>query len=321
MKLKSLNSVLVFLCLIFVSCIVQAKTLEITGQQEVPFDEYINEYDVLEENIIFKNEKIFIATRFRDSSADIGSRVYTRHYFNNFQLPDSIKLDKKSGEIYYTGDEGRISIGKRRKVLGLFSRVKLKDNIKIITSPYEAKLVINYQQEQYLSRKKTLMEKFSIRDEMLESLLSRTCTQCHTIDYVLEKPETWTNEDWLHVLHRMQAKGPALLSKEEIDIMSDYLTFQRNKLKGYEIKKPDRLKELKKVYLLTKADTKLFEKNKCINCHTIDRVLVMHHARPWSQEKWISIIKQMEKKDPEIMKEVNVEELVMFLYELKKSQN
>jgi len=321
MNLKSLNLALVFLCIIFESCMVQAKTLEITGQQEEPFDEYIIEYDVLEENITIKNERIFIETRFRDSSADIGSRVYTRHYFNNFQLPDSIKLDKQSGEIYYTGDEGRISIGKRRKVLGLFSRVKLKDNIKTITSPYEAKLVITYQQEQYLSRKESLMEKFSIRDEMLETLLSKTCTQCHTIDYILEKPETWTNEDWLHVLHRMQAKGPALLSKEEIDFISEYLTFQRNKLRGYEIKKPDKLKELKKVYLLTKADTKLFEKNKCRNCHTIDRVLVMHRARPWSQEKWISIIKQMKKKDPETMKEVNIEALVKFLYELKKAQN
>ncbi|MHC4270196.1 MAG: hypothetical protein ACYSTS_17275 [Planctomycetota bacterium] len=299
----------------------QAKTLEITGQPEEPFNQHLLEYDVLEENLIIKNGRIYIATRFRDSSADIGSRVYTRHYFNNFLLSGAVKLDEESGEIYYIGDEGRISIGKRKKVFGLFNRVKLKENIKIITSPYVARLVITYQPEQLLSSKESLMAKFSKRNEIIEALLSRTCTQCHTIDYILEKPNTWTNEDWLHVLHRMQAKGPALLSKEEVGIMSEYLTFQRNELKGYAIKKPDKLTNLKQTYLLKDTDTKLFEKNKCVKCHTIDRVIVMHRARPWSKEKWISIIKRMKEKDPEIITEIDIEELVEFLYELKKTQN
>ncbi|ODS31412.1 MAG: putative heme protein [Candidatus Scalindua rubra] len=209
------------------------------------------------------------------------------------------------------GDEGKISIGIRKLVLGFFPRIVLRENVKIITSPYDARLII--------TREEPLMEKPSTRDKV-ENLLSRRCTQCHTVDYILDKPEEWTNEDWLHVLHRMQSKGPALLSKDEVEAVSKYLALQRKEIRAYEMKEPEQLKMLKQTYLLKETDVKLFEKNKCVKCHTIDRILVMHRARPWSKERWTNIIKGMKEKDPEIMAEIDVEGVVNFLYELKKSQ-
>lgn len=305
------SALLVFFCLL-VSCLAQAKTIEITGQPEEPFTEYLHEYDALEETLIIKDGRIYISARFRDSSADIGSGVYTRHYINNFLLPDTVKFDKKSGELFYAGDEGRTSIGSRKLVLGFFPRVVLRENVKIITSPYDARLIIMYPAE--LRR---AGEEPSTRD-MIENLLSQRCTQCHTVNYILEKPGDWTNENWLHVLHRMQSKGPALLSKDEAEAIAQYLAFQKKEIRAKEIREPEQVKKLKQTYLLKETDVKLFEKNKCIKCHTIDRVLVMHRSRPWSKERWTDIIKRMKEKDPEIMEEIDVEEVVDFLYELKK---
>lgn len=187
--LKKLNYIklflLVFFCLL-VSCLAQAKTIEITGQPEDPFTEYLHEYDVLEETLTIKDGRIYISARFRDSSADLGSTVYARHYITNFLLPDTVKFEEKNDEIYYARDEERTSIGSRKLVLGFFPRVVLKENVKIISSPYDARLIITLEE--------TLMAKPSTRD-MMESLLSQRCTQCHTVDYILDKPGDWTNEN------------------------------------------------------------------------------------------------------------------------------
>lgn len=307
---RLMKLILLFFYCLLECCLAQAKNLEITAQPEEPFTGFLREYDVLEETLKIKDVRIYISARFRDSGADIGSVVYTRHYINEFLLPDTVKFDEPDGEIYYVGEEGKISIGSRKLILGFFPRIVLNENVKIITSPYDARLIITYEEP--------LVARYSARD-IVGNLLSQRCTQCHNVDYILDKPEEWTNEDWLHVLHRMQSKGPALLSKDEVEAVAQYLSLQRKEIRAYEIKEPEQLKKLKRTYLLKETDVKLFEKNKCEKCHTIDRILVMHRARPWSMERWTSIIKRMKDKDQETMAEIDVEQVVDFLYELKKS--
>lgn len=310
---NTLGAALVLLFFLIGPGVVYGKSVEIVGRPEEPFAASVDEYDVLEEGLVIRDGNVYISIRFRDSSADIGSTVYTRHYINDFLLsPDDVKFDKRRGEVFYAGDRGKIGIGKIKRILGLFTRVILYDNVKIITSPYDARLVVSYED--------SFEAQLSTR-EMVEILLSQRCTQCHTADYIFNEHRGWTDDDWLHVLHRMQSKGPALLSNDEVEVLAQYLAYQRDDLRVDEIKEPERIKRLKQRYLPTEEYVKLFEKNKCVNCHTIGRVLVILHARPWSREKWTGIITEMQKKDPKIAHEINVKEVVDFLYKLKREQS
>jgi hypothetical protein len=81
--LKYINLGLLFLYFLLESTLLSAKTLEIVGEPEEPFAEYLREYDAIEEHLIIRDGRIFIKSRFRDSSADIGSTVYTRHYIRS----------------------------------------------------------------------------------------------------------------------------------------------------------------------------------------------------------------------------------------------
>lgn len=258
------------------------------------------EYNLYRESLIIRNERVYIYT----TASGKPRQYFIMHYL----LPETVKYDPETKEIAYVKDDKRIVIGTSKKFLKIIPYIALRENVKILSSPYDAKLVIT-------PDKKVRSSEFGVRSSNhkdMDSMLREKCSQCHVIEYILTHKE-WTEDDGLHVLSRLQAKKPFQLSEKELRLIDKFKVYQRVAVSGKEVRKFSKLREMGRRDVRSIAES-VFQNN-CAPCHSPDKMGTI--TRRYPKRRCATIVQRMQEKDPALYLEASADALAEYLWQLK----
>lgn len=259
------------------------------------------DYKLVQESLIVKDGKVYIYVWYKEThSASILKR---------FLLPNTVKYDENREEIVYLDESGdRLPVGHSKKFLGLIPYIALSEGVKILSSPYEAKLYVPVEEEGVFVKK--LAKGMRIKD--MEGKLSEKCSQCHVLDYIYSHKE-WSEEDCLHVFNRLKMKGPIPLTEDEQRLINKFLAYQRK-----EIKKED-VEKFKELHEIGKKDVKDIARDvydtTCAPCHRLDKAEEI--ISKYSKKRCATIVQRMQERDPSLILEADTDSLATYLWDLK----
>ncbi|MBV6341927.1 hypothetical protein [Candidatus Magnetobacterium casense] len=138
-----------------------------------------------------------------------------------------------------------------------------------------------------------------------KAIVETRCTTCHNINRIVYAPKA-TLEDWLHIISRMQTQVKGLLTPQEMTAVVEWLYARHDTLKPVDTGEPDSVKKL------PEDVRQILVKNRCLTCHTDDRII--KQAAAWTEKEWEHVIERMRSKAPELLKDVNVVSMSSHLY-------
>lgn len=259
------------------------------------------DYKLVQESLIVKDGKVYIYVWYKET--------HSSSTLKRFLLPDTIRYDESLEEIFYVDESGgRILVGHSKKFLGLIPYIALGTSVKILSSPYEAKLYIPVEEEGVFVKRL----QSGVRRKDMDTKLSEKCSQCHVLDYIYSHKE-WNEEDCLHVFNRLKMKGPVPLTEDEQRLIGKFLAYQRK-----EIKKED-VKEFKELHEIGRKDVKDLAKQvydtTCAPCHSPDKAEEI--ISKYSKKRCATIVSRMQEKDPSLILEADTDSLAAYLWDLK----
>jgi hypothetical protein len=277
-----------------------SQTIVINGTLQEDIRRKPAEYNLNRESLIIRNGRVYIYTT--------ASGKPRQYFILNYLLPETVKYDSGTKEIVYIKDGKRTVIGKSKKFLKIIPYIALRKNVKILSSPYDAKLIISPEQQK--NKISAITTKKSHKD--MDSILKEKCSQCHVIDYILTHKE-WTEDDCLHVFSRLQAKKPMQLSKKEEKVIERFKAFQRGEISGEKIKKFSKLREMGRKDVRSIAEN-VFQNN-CAPCHNPNKMGTI--TRRYPKRRCATIVQRMQEKDPTLYLEASSDALAEYLWQLK----
>ncbi len=277
-----------------------AGVIEIPGvlQEEKDFPQ---NYKLVQESLIIKDNRVYIYVWFKEThSASIQRR---------FLLPSTINYDEHREEIFYVDESGgRVLVGHSKKFLGLIPYIALSTGVKILSSPYEAKLYVPVEEDGVFVKRL----KGGVRVKDMDAKLSEKCGQCHILEYIYSRRE-WSEEDCLHVFNRLKRKEPVPLTEDEQRLIDKFLAYQRK-----EIKKED-VKKFKELHAIGRKDVKDITKQvyntTCAPCHSPDKAEEI--ISKYSKKRCATIVSRMQARDPSLILEADTDSLATYLWDLK----
>ncbi len=279
---------------------VVAQAIVITGTLQEDIKRKPTEYNLHRESLIIKNGRVYIYT----TAAGKTRQYFIMHYL----LPETVKYDPKTKEIVCIKDGKRLVIGQSKKFLGIVPYIALRKNIKILSSPYDAKLVITPDE-------KVRSSEFGVRSynhKDMYSILNEKCSQCHVINYILTRKE-WTEDDCLHVFSRLQAKNPIPLSEKEARMIERFKAFQRGEVSAEKVRKFGKLREMGRRDVRSIAE--IVFQNNCAPCHNPKEMETI--TRRYPKRRCATIAQRMQEKDPTLFLEASADALAEYLWQLK----
>ncbi|HHT9125471.1 MAG TPA: hypothetical protein ACFYD6_06580 [Candidatus Brocadiia bacterium] len=277
------------------------RTIVINGALQEDIKRKPFEYNLYQESLIIRNGRVYIYT----TATGMSRQYYVLHYL----LPETVKYDSQTKEIVYIIKDGkRLIIGKSKKFLNIIPYIALRKEVKILSSPYDAKLVIAPEQE-------VLNSEFGVRSSDhgdMDSILKEKCSQCHVINYILAHKE-WTEDDCLHVFSRLQAKKTIQLTEKEVRMIEKFKAFQRGAVSAEEVRKFDKLREMGRSDVRSIAE--IVYQNNCAPCHSPSKMETITQRYP--KRRCATIVQRMQEKDPTLFLEANTDALTEYLWQLK----
>lgn len=275
--------------------------IEISGILQDEEKTFPQDYKLVQESIIVKDGKVYIYVWYKET--------HSASLLKRFLLPDTIRYDEHMEEIFYVDESGeRITVGYSKKFLGLIPYIALSDGVKILSSPYEAKLYVPVEEEGVFVKRL----KRGVHQKDMDTKLSEKCSQCHVLEYIYSHTE-WSEEDCLHVFNRLKMKGPIPLTKEEQWVIDKFLAYQRK-----EIKKED-VEKFKELHEIGRKDVKDIAKQvydtTCAPCHSLDKAEEI--ISKYSKKRCATIVQRIQAKDPSLMLEADIDTLATYLWDLK----
>lgn len=277
-----------------------AQTIIINGTLQEDIKRKPFEYNLYQESLIIKNGRVYIYT----TAAGMPRQYFILHYL----LPETVKYDPETKEILYVKEGKRLVIGKSKKFLNIIPYIALRENVKILSSPYDAKLIITPEHE----KNKMPVETTKETHKDMDSILKEKCSQCHVINYVLAHKE-WTEDDCLHVFSRLQAKKPVQLSEKEVRMIEKFKAFQRGTVSAEEVRKLNKLRDMGKMDVRSIAEN-VFQNN-CAPCHSPNKMETITQRYP--KRRCATIVQRMQEKDPTLFLEASTDALTEYLWQLK----
>lgn len=277
-----------------------AQAIVINGTLQEDIKRKPFEYNLYQESIIIRNERVYIYT----SAVGMSRQYYMLHYL----LPETVKYDPQTKEIIYINDGKRLVIGQSKKFLNIIPYIALRKDVKILSSPYEAKLVITPEHE----KNKMPVETTKETHKDMDSILNEKCSQCHVINYILTHKE-WTEDDCLHAFSRLQAKKPVQLSEKEVRMIEKFKAFQKGTVSAEEVRKFSKLKEMGRSDVRSMAE--IVFQNNCAPCHSPNKMETL--TRRYPKRRCATIVQRMQEKDPTLFLEASADALTEYLWKLK----
>lgn len=141
-----------------------------------------------------------------------------------------------------------------------------------------------------------------------KQIVETKCTTCHNINRIVYAPK-YTVEKWLHVITTMEEQSQGLLTAQEMAAVAEWLYSNHDKLSPVEV----RAQEMEALHKVPENVRKVLVDNKCITCHTDDRIIT--EAAAWTQEEWQHVIERMRKKAPGLLGDVDAVEMSSHLFD------
>jgi hypothetical protein len=259
------------------------------------------DYKLVQESLIIKDGRVYIYVWYK--------QTHSAAVLKRFLLPYTIGYDEGKEEIFYVDEGGgRIPVGHSKKFLGLIPYIALCKGVKILSSPYEAKLYVPVEEEGVFVKR---LKRGGRRKDM-DTKLSEKCSQCHVLEYIYSHKE-WSEEDCLHVFNRLKRKGPVPLTEDEQRLINKFLAYQRKEIKMEDVK------EFKELHAIGRKDVKDVAKEvyntTCAPCHSPDKAEEI--TSKYSKKRCASIVSRMQAKDPSLILEADTDSLATYLWELK----
>jgi cytochrome c5 len=134
-------------------------------------------------------------------------------------------------------------------------------------------------------------------------IIETVCTKCHNINRIVYSPDRDVR-DWVQIIAFANRKGK-FITKEEMVAVIEWLQVNHKELKPA----PVDIDELTKGF--DPGMKEFLVKNKCILCHTGDRI--QQKAGLLSAQEWQGIISRMKLKGPDLLKGTNTDKAAEYL--------
>lgn len=274
--------------------------IEIPGvlQDEKAFPQ---DYKLVQESLIVKDDRVYIYVWYKET--------HSTAILKRFLLPYTIGYDEQREEIFYVDESGgKVPVGHSKKFLGLIPYIALSNGVKILSSPYEAKLYVPVEEEGVFVKRL----KRGVRRKDMDTKLSEKCSQCHVLEYIYSHKE-WSEEDCLHVFNRLKREGPVRLTEDEQRLIDKFLAYQRKEIKMEDVK------EFKELHAIGRKDVKDVAREvydtTCAPCHSPDKADEI--ISKYSKKRCATIVSRMQEKDPSLILEADTDSLAAYLWDLK----
>ena len=151
-------------------------------------------------------------------------------------------------------------------------------------------------------------EKTNIGKEKIDakSIIETVCTKCHNINRIVYSPDRDVR-DWVQIITFANRKEK-FITKEEMVAVIEWLQVNRKELKPA----PVDIEELTTGF--DPAMKEFLVKNKCLMCHTGDRI--QQKAGLLSAQEWQGIISRMKSKGPGLLKGMKTDKAAEYLSNL-----
>ncbi|MBT6045844.1 MAG: hypothetical protein HOG49_03385 [Candidatus Scalindua sp.] len=148
-------------------------------------------------------------------------------------------------------------------------------------------------------------EKTSIGKEKIDAkhIIKTVCTKCHNINRIIYSPDRDVR-DWVQIIAFANRKEK-FITKEEMVAVIEWLQVNRKELKPA----PVDLDELTNGF--DPAMKEFLVKNKCLMCHTGDRI--QQKAGLLSAQEWQGILSRMKLKGPGLLKGTSADKAADYL--------
>ena len=134
-------------------------------------------------------------------------------------------------------------------------------------------------------------------------IIETICIKCHNINRIVYSPDR-NVRDWVQIIAFANRKEQ-FITKEEMVAVVEWLQVHRKELKPI----PVDIEELTKGF--DPATKEFLVKNKCLICHTGDRI--QQKAGLLSAKEWQSIVSRMRSKGPDLLKGTDTDKTAEYL--------
>ena len=148
-------------------------------------------------------------------------------------------------------------------------------------------------------------EKANVGKEKIDAkhIIETVCTKCHNINRIIYSPDRDVR-DWVQIIAFANRKEK-FITKEQMVAVIEWLQVNRKELRPA----PVDIDELTNGF--EPAMKEFLVKNKCLMCHTGDRI--QQKAGLLSVPEWKGIMYRMKLKSPDLLKDMNTDKAAEFL--------